>query len=140
MDVPNRMRILVVEDEVVTAEMTAALLRMEGHEVQVAPDGPTALRLAQADPPDVALIDISLPGADGYEVARQLRELKTPKRPLFIVATGHGGDDYRRRSAAEGIDLHLTKPFEPEKLQQVLRRFRDIISPAREDHEGEPPG
>jgi two-component system, chemotaxis family, CheB/CheR fusion protein len=126
------LRVLVVEDHAETAVMLAELLRLEHHQVQVAPDGPTALNLAQATPPDVALVDISLPGMDGHEVARQLRGLATDKRPLLIAMTGHAQDEYRQRSEEAGLDLHLVKPLRIEDLRRLLRRFWDIIRPGTE--------
>jgi CheY-like chemotaxis protein len=123
------LRVLVVEDHATTAIMMAELLRLEGHEVQVASDGPTALRLAQACPPDVALVDLSLPGMDGHEVARRLQDETAAKRPLLIAMTGHAQEEYRQRSAEAGLDLHLVKPVQVDELRQLLRRFQDIIHP-----------
>jgi CheY-like chemotaxis protein len=127
------LNILVVEDNAGTAYMLAELLRMESHQVAVAGDGPTALQIAQAAPPDVALVDISLPGMDGHEVARRLREQAIEKRPLLIAITGHAQEEYRIRSEEAGLDLHLIKPIEPDDLRRLLRRFQGIIRP------GEPP-
>jgi CheY-like chemotaxis protein len=101
---------------------------MYGHEVEVAPDGPTALRLAADKPPDVALLDLSLPGGmDGFEVARRLRELKAGKQPLLIAVTGYGRDEDRRRSTEAGIHLHLLKPVDGEALNCLLERFKAVI-------------
>ena len=134
MDKSQGLRILVVEDHAGTAAMLAQLLRMESHEVDVAADGPRALELAQAAPPDVALVDISLPGMDGHEVARRLHAQTGDKRPLLIAITGNAQEEYRARSAEVGIDLHLIKPIEPDELRRLLRRFQGIIRPG-----GEPP-
>jgi CheY-like chemotaxis protein len=117
----------VVEDHEDTAESMALLLRLDGHEVRVAGEGGTALREAQAWPPDVVLLDIGLPGLDGYEVARRLHERAREKKPLLIAVTGHGRDEDRRRSAEAGIDLHLLKPADPVGLQKMLKRFHKII-------------
>jgi CheY-like chemotaxis protein len=122
------LRVLVVEDEADTAASVAMLLRLDGHEVQVAGDGPTALRVAQERPPDVALLDLLLPGMDGYEVARRLLERATDKRPLLIAITGCGQEPDRQRSAQAGIDLHLLKPVDPAALQGLLKRFQGIIA------------
>jgi CheY-like chemotaxis protein len=126
------MRVLVVEDHAETAAMLAELLRLEKHQVQIAPDGPTALRMAEAAPPDVALVDISLPGMSGHEVARQLRTVTGGKRPLLIAMTGHAQDEYRQRSEDAGVDLHLVKPLQVDDLRRLLRRFWDIIRPGAE--------
>jgi CheY-like chemotaxis protein len=126
------LRVLVVEDHASTANMLAELLRLESHEVDVAGDGPSALAKAQAAPPDVALVDISLPGMDGHEVARRLHAQAGDKRPLLIAITGNAQDEYRVRSEEAGIDLHLIKPIEPDELRRLLRRFHDIIRPGEE--------
>ena len=130
------LRVLVVEDHAGTANMLAQLLRLEDHEVEVAGDGPSALAKAQAAPPDVALVDISLPGMDGHEVARRLHAQAGDKRPLLIAITGNAQDEYRLRSEEVGIDLHLIKPVEPDELRRLLRRFQSIIRPGGEPPEG----
>jgi CheY-like chemotaxis protein len=121
------LRVLVVEDDVETALGMSRLLVTSGHEVQVAPDGASAVRAAQSKPPDVVLLDIGLPGMDGYQVAEQLYDEATMKRPLVIALTGLDKDDDRRRSAAAGIDLHLVKPANPDALRKLLRRFQQVI-------------
>ncbi len=127
------LNILVVEDHVATAAMLAELLRLESHQVAVAGDGPTALQMAEATPPDVALVDISLPGMNGHEVARRLLAQAVEKRPLLIAITGHTQEEYRLRSEEAGLDLHLVKPIEHEELRRLLRRFQGIIRPGFPD-------
>ena len=122
------LRILLVEDDGDSAETLAVLLRIYGHEVQVARDGPTALRLAADQPPDVGLLDLGLPGGmDGYEVARRLREQEVDKLPLLIAVTGSGQDEDRRRSKEAVIHLHLLKPVDGEALNRLLERFKAIL-------------
>jgi CheY-like chemotaxis protein len=125
------LQVLLVEDDVGSAELLAELLVLEGHDVRIAPDGPTALRLSDEVRPDVAILDLGLPGGvDGFAVARQLRQHHgDERRPLLVVLTGQRGDDVRARSEREGVDLYLTKPTEPEALRAVLRRFSDILHP-----------
>ncbi|HLJ97668.1 MAG TPA: response regulator [Gemmataceae bacterium] len=121
------LRILLVEDHVVTAETMATLLRTYGHEVQVALDGVDALRAAEAEPPDVVLLDIGLPGISGYQVAHQIRQQRTAKRPLLIALTGYGKNSEDRLQSYEvGIDLHLTKPVAVDELQQFLERYQNV--------------
>src|ERR671934_2878428 len=84
------LRVLVAEDDPDTALSTAALLRAEGHEAIVAPDGPSALALAEAESPDAVLIDIGLPGLDGYRLAERIRALGREPRPLLVAVTGLG--------------------------------------------------
>ena len=119
--------VLVVEDDADTAATLAQLLRLEGHRVRTAPDGPTALDEAAADQPDVVLLDIGLPGLDGWEVARRLRLRATPKHPLTVALTGYGREEDRHSSREAGIDLHLVKPADPEYLAQLLRDFRALL-------------
>ncbi|MBY0522451.1 MAG: response regulator [Gemmataceae bacterium] len=121
------LRRLIVEDNVDAGESLAALLRAVGHEVVFAKDGPQGLERALAAVPDAVLLDIGLPGMDGYEVARQIRQQSLPRRPLLIAVTGYGSEDDRQRSARAGIDLHLTKPVDPGALLQLLTRFASVI-------------
>jgi CheY-like chemotaxis protein len=125
------LQVLVVEDDPDLAAGLAGWLGRCGHEARVAPDGPTALRVASSSPPDVVLLDLGLPGMDGLEVARRVHEGAGPataKAPLLIAVTGRHSDDDRRRSEEAGIDLHLTKPVDAGLLLQVLRRFQGIIA------------
>src|SRR5690242_9513440 len=104
------LRILIAEDYADAAESMATLLRMYGHDVEIAANGPTALEKARTDKPDVVLLDLGLPGMSGYDVARQLSEHRPRKTPLLIAVTGFGQEDDRRHAAEAGIDLHLLKP------------------------------
>jgi CheY-like chemotaxis protein len=119
--VPRCRRVLVVDDKVDAAASTAMVLRMEGHDVRVAHDGPAALWEAQSDPPDVVLVDIAMPGMDGYEVARRLRQLPGMEQVLLVAVTGYGQPHDRHRSREAGFDQHLVKPVEPEVLLQLLK-------------------
>jgi DNA-binding response OmpR family regulator len=123
--VPNRpaLRLLIVEDNADAAESLGMLLKLDGHAVRITLDGATALQAAESDSPDVVLLDLGLPGMDGYEVARRLRQLKTSKRPLLIAVTGRRRKDERVHSYEVGIDLHLTKPVRIEELRGFLDRF-----------------
>jgi CheY-like chemotaxis protein len=127
-------RVLLVEDDAIAAEGLAGLLRRDGYEVRIVGDGPSALQTAEADVPDVVLLDLGLPGMDGYEVARGLRAQKTAKRPLLIAVTGYGERDERVRSYEVGMDLHLTKPVSVGELRGFLERYQAVARPA-----GSPP-
>ncbi len=129
----GRLHILTVEDDQDTAQNLAFLLRREGHEVNIAPDGPAALRSAKVHQTDVVLLDIGLPGMSGYDVARHLYQQKGEKRPLLIAVTGHGEEQDRLQSEEVGIDLHLVKPVDPGQLKAVLRRFERVILPTPPD-------
>ena len=114
------MRVLLVDDNVDAAESLAMLLRLWGHEVAVAHDGPAALRAAEGQRPQVALLDIGLPGMDGYELARRLRSQPGLGRVVLVALTGWGQEEDRRRSQEAGFDHHLTKPVELGALQKLL--------------------
>jgi two-component system CheB/CheR fusion protein len=116
----DRLRILVVEDHPDAAATLVTLIRLWGHDVRAAHDGLSALEVAQAFSPDVVLLDIGLPGMDGWQVAERLCQQPAPKRPLLIAVTGYGQDADRRRSQEAGIDLHLVKPVDPDQLRRVL--------------------
>ena len=113
-------RVLVVDDNIDAATTLQLLLKSLGHETCVAYDGQHALRMAAEFRPDTVLLDIGMPGLDGYEVARRLRALKR-ERPLRIVAiTGWGQEADRIRSREAGFDVHLVKPVDPSLLTSVL--------------------
>jgi CheY-like chemotaxis protein len=120
--------ILIVEDDMDGADSMAAVLELHGFRVTVARTGGAALDLAADDPPDVALLDIGLPGIDGWEVARWLRERHPSRRPFLVAVTGYATEEDRRRSEVSGIDLHLAKPVEPAVLVGVIRRFARVVS------------
>jgi len=126
-----RMRVLVVEDNPEVAQIMARLLRRAGHEVEVALDGETAVPAARANPPDVVLLDLRLPGMDGWEVARQVQGQPAAKRPLLVAVSGHVDAEDLRRSREAGIDLHLLKPVSPDRLNRLLSRFQQVIEEPR---------
>jgi len=111
--------ILIVEDNADAREAMRMLLELDGHVVMAAAEGVEALELARAKDPDIALVDIGLPGIDGYEVARRIRT-GGDKRPLLIALTGYGQPEDRRRSEEAGFDAHLVKPVDPARLAAVL--------------------
>ncbi|HEX3527523.1 MAG TPA: chemotaxis protein CheB [Thermoanaerobaculia bacterium] len=113
-------RILVVDDNVDTAQSMALLLRLKGHRVEVAHDGPAALETARSFEPEVVLLDIGLPGLDGYEVAKRLREETRLSKALLVALTGYGQEEDRRRARHAGFDHHFTKPVDPAVLYQLI--------------------
>lgn len=118
----DRLRILVVDDYLDNAESMALLLRLDGHEVDVAFDGQTALRIAEKNNPQVVLCDISMPRMTGYEVARRLRDM-LGDGPLLVAISAQGFEEDRQRSQAAGFDHHFIKPAEPGAVQRFLRDF-----------------
>jgi CheY-like chemotaxis protein len=112
--------ILIVEDNPDARESLRRLLELQGHRVRVAAEGRSALAAIRAAAPEVALVDLGLPGMDGYELARLIRA-EARRRILLIALTGYGAPEDRRRSAESGFDLHLVKPLDGEELEQALR-------------------
>ncbi len=117
-----RRRVLVVEDNVDTAETLVDVVTALGHEAHWARDGLAAMAMTERLAPDVVLLDIGLPGIDGYEVARRLRAASTPS--ALVALTGYGQEEDRARARAAGFDRHLTKPVEPTVLARVLADVR----------------
>jgi CheY-like chemotaxis protein len=118
--VPERRRILVVDDNPDQARSLHLLLELLGHEVRVAGDGPSALAAVEAEAPEVALIDIGLPGMSGYEVATRIRKDSAYDDVLLVAQTGWGQEHDRHRSVEAGFDHHLVKPLDLEALRKIL--------------------
>jgi CheY-like chemotaxis protein len=94
--------------------------RVAGHETATAHDGPSALAAAERFRPDVVLLDIGLPGMDGYEVARRLRAMGNGSKLMLVAVTGYGGDEVRRKATAAGFDRHLVKPVNPADVRALV--------------------
>ena len=117
---PPSRRILVVDDNRSNTASLGVLLRALGQDVDTAYDGLTALELARRHRPDVVLLDIGLPGMDGYEVARRCREQKDLEQTMLVAMTGYGKEEDRRRSHEAGFNAHLVKPVNLEDLWLLL--------------------
>jgi PAS domain S-box-containing protein len=115
-----RLRVLVVDDNQDAMESLAMLLGFWGHDVVTASDGTTAVDLALQRRPHVVLLDIGLPGIDGYEVARRIRAQEGTTKPVLVAMTGYGQSEDRQRARDAGFGLHLVKPVEPDALQRAL--------------------
>ena len=121
-DSAGALEILIVDDNEDSARMLGDVLALKGHQVALAFDAPSALRMTASRLPDVALLDIGLPGMDGYELGRLLRE-RAGRAPLRIIAiTGYGQDADRERALESGFDLHFAKPVDLARLQAELNR------------------
>src|SRR5215468_10415719 len=121
-------RIVIMEDNEDARQMLKALLELGRHEVHDAADGPAGIELVMAVEPDVAFVDIGLPGMDGYEVARRLRE-----RHSLVALSGYGQPEDRRKAVEAGFDMHLLKPVDPERLSAIIaelspRRVRQVAN------------
>lgn len=113
-------RILVVDDLMASAETLKMLLEMEGFEVRIANEGPSALEIAREFRPDVVLLDIGLPGMNGFEVARGLRGQPESRDALLIALTGYGETESRNRSIQAGFDFHMVKPADVNLLLSMI--------------------
>jgi CheY-like chemotaxis protein len=113
-------RVLVVDDNMDAAESIAVYLRLEGHEVRTVSDGAQAVAIAQVFAPQVAVLDIGLPGMSGYEVARRLRQKGAGALGLLIALTGYGQKEDRARSEDAGFHHHFVKPADPRDIQAAI--------------------
>ncbi len=121
---PSGHRLLVVDDNKDAAGSLAMLLRLQGHEVRVAYSGVAALEMAGAYSPDVVFLDIGMPGMDGYEVARRMRQHPGLEKVVLAALTGWGQQEDRRRTAEAGFNHHLVKPPEPKMVESVLANLK----------------
>lgn len=113
--------VLLIEDNADARMAVAALLELEGCVVETAAEGVAGIEIVRAKRPDVALVDIGLPGIDGYEVARRIRELGPPQ-PFMVALTGYSRPEDRDRASEAGFDTHLVKPVDPEALAALVSR------------------
>ena len=114
-------RVLMVEDNEDAAESLQLLLELLGHHVRVVHTGTEAMAAARANPPEVMLIDIGLPGMTGYDVARAVRGEPTLANTILVALTGYGRDEDKHEALAAGFDYHLVKPVDPDHLKKVIR-------------------
>ena len=115
--------ILIIEDNADARDALRMLLELDGHTVEAVEEGQQALEVARAKDPDIALVDIGLPGIDGYEIARRVRARDT-RRPVLIALTGYGQPSDRRRATDAGFDVHVTKPVNSSALLELLANRR----------------
>ena len=113
-------RVLVVDDNADAAEMLGEMLSLAGHIVSVKNDPITALESVSAFQPDLAVLDIGLPGMSGYELAEKLRQTEIAKTCRLVALTGYGQEQDRRRSAHAGFAHHLVKPVDFERLMNII--------------------
>ena len=123
-------RLLVVDDHQDSALSLARVLRRWGHSVRVAHDGTAAIEEIAANPFDLVLLDIGLPGMDGYQVASTIRERAAAPRPVLIALTGYGQEQDQRKALSAGFDLHMVKPVDLDELREILDRLDS--APGRE--------
>ena len=116
----SKRRILVVDDNSDLADSLAMLLRLEGHEVEIAYSAPGTFEAVQRLKPEVVFLDIGLPQMDGYEIARRLRADPSAKQVHLIALTGYGQEQDRERAREAGFGAHLVKPADIEVVNQIL--------------------
>jgi CheY-like chemotaxis protein/anti-sigma regulatory factor (Ser/Thr protein kinase) len=116
------LHILVVDDNHDSAESLALVLRMKGHDVRTVHDGVAAVEEAARSRPDLILLDIGLPGLNGFDVARQIRRQPGAGAIRIVALTGWGQDEYRRRAEEAGFDHHFVKPVAPDDLDRLLAK------------------
>ena len=121
--VPSR-RVLVVDDHEDAADSLATLLLLGGHQVRVAEDGHRGLQAILQNPPDIALVDVGLPGLTGYEIATIVRKNPALAKVKLVALTGYGRAEDRKMVLEAGFDEHLVKPVTPTELMQVLLNER----------------
>jgi len=126
---PEIRRVLLADDNRDSADSMAMLISMNGHEVKTAYDGPSAVELAKAFLPDVAVLDIGMPGMNGYAVARTLRSLPQLAQLHLIALTGWGQDSDKQVASEAGFDIHLTKPADPQQLLQLIEKVDSVSVP-----------
>lgn len=113
-------RVLIVDDNADALESMAALLRLRNHDVDTARNGDEALGIAERHPPDIAILDIGLPGQDGYQLARVLRGRTAMTGATLVALTGYGQPEDVARATAAGFDHHLVKPADPERIAAIV--------------------
>ena len=118
----NPLRVLVVEDDTESLQLMGALLSLWGYTPRLTPDGPAGLAAATQEMPDVALLDIGLPGMDGFEVAQKLRSTPGGSSVLLVAVTAFRGDHHRAKALECGFDKYLMKPVDIETLRLVLEQ------------------
>ena len=125
-DAGTGLRVLVVDDNIDAADTLGALLEMIGHTTRVANDGYQAIEMAAAFQPQVVFLDIGLPGMNGYEVARKLRQMPGMDRAFLVALTGWGAREDRDRSSEAGFDHHLTKPADMTAVETLLSNLARV--------------
>ncbi len=133
--VAERCRILIIEENVDAADALTMLLEIFGHDVRAVHSGEEGLDAIEADPPELAFVDIGMPGIDGWEVARRVIARMGEKAPMLVAISGYWDAEAIARSLAAGFDRHLGKPLDVEAMQTaicdcVARRPGQVVAPA----------
>ncbi len=121
---PTGQRVLLVDDNTDSSEPLSLLLQAKGHETRISVEGEEAIAMADEFLPDCVLLDLGLPGIDGYEVARRLRGRPYGAKLTLVALTGWAGKEIRVRAAEAGFDYHLVKPVNLEELERIVTAER----------------
>ena len=125
----------MVEDNPDAAESLVMILELLGHHVRVVHDGAVALEAARANPPDIMLIDIGLPGMNGYQIAEAVRSDPSLKHLVLVALTGYGQPEDKARAIGAGFDYHLVKPVDLDALDELVTRLGSAERPPAPDPE-----
>jgi len=117
---PQGARILIIEDDPDSRVSLQELLQLWGYRVSAAADGADGIKAALSENPEVILVDIGIPGPDGYEVARRLTDGGAQPRPVLVALTGWARDEDRKRGLQAGFDAYLAKPVDADELREIL--------------------
>lgn len=128
------LKVLVVEDDPESLQMMGALLSLWGYEPRLVPAGPAALDAVEEEVPDIVLLDLGLPGMDGFEVARRLRSRPGGGDLLIAAVTAYRGDEHKRQAREAGFDRYLMKPVDIDTLRQLLTQTSNGGRPAEPDY------
>ena len=118
---PHVLRILVVDDNEFCAKVMMWTMELLGHTAQMAFDGPSAIECATSFCPDVIILDIGLPGMNGYEISQAMHKEPLLQHSIFVALTGWGQKEHRERTKEAGFDYHLVKPVDMEVLKTIMR-------------------
>ncbi|MGH9371092.1 MAG: response regulator [Vicinamibacterales bacterium] len=114
-------RVLIADDNIDAAESLQLWLQMAGHEVHIAHDGTDALAAAESLRPEIVVLDLGMPGMNGFDVARRIRQTRWGREMVLIALTGWGQEEDRRQTTAAGFDHHVTKPVPPDDIEELIR-------------------
>lgn len=131
----GRLSVLIVDDNRDLADSLGMLMRLWGYDVCIAYDGEEGFRTAQAQLPRCLLLDVGMPGMDGYQLARLLRQTPGLEKAKLIAHTAYSGEEYVRRMDEAGFDYRLTKPVSPRELEDLLRMLERVLELAEQTEE-----
>lgn len=121
----DRLRVVVADDGKNAADIIAMFFEMEGHDVRVAYDGASAVEISATFRPHLVVMDIGMPGMDGLEASKRIRDLPEGHEIVIIALSGHDCEEVKARCGDAGFDRHLSKPVQPDDLRNLIRSYQD---------------